>query len=75
MKPHQPAGCTAPGDVRRGAPGAACYNGGSPHGAGRAAGGENPMRTSTIDQAVCALKRGEAVIFPTETVYGLGVSV
>mgnify|MGYP003102023230 FL=1 len=33
------------------------------------------MRTSTIDQAVCALKRGEAVIFPTETVYGLGVSV
>lgn len=30
---------------------------------------------STISQAVAALKRGEAVVFPTETVYGLGVSV
>lgn len=28
-----------------------------------------------IDQAACALKRGEAVIFPTDTVYGVGVSV
>lgn len=33
------------------------------------------MRTSTIDQAARALRQGEAVIFPTETVYGLGVSV
>ena len=33
------------------------------------------MRTSTIDQAADALRQGEAVIFPTETVYGLGVSV
>ena len=29
----------------------------------------------SFDEAVCALKRGKAVIFPTETVYGLGVSV
>ena len=32
-------------------------------------------RSSTKHEAVAALKRGEAVIFPTETVYGLGVSV
>ena len=30
---------------------------------------------STMHKAVAALKRGEAVVFPTETVYGLGVSV
>lgn len=29
----------------------------------------------SLDEAASALKRGEAVIFPTETVYGLGVSV
>ena len=28
-----------------------------------------------IDRAACALKRGEAVIFPTDTVYGVGVAV
>lgn len=28
-----------------------------------------------IDQAVAALRRGEPAIFPTDTVYGLGVSV
>ena len=33
------------------------------------------MRTSTIDQAARALRQGEAAIFPTEPVYGLGVSV
>ena len=33
------------------------------------------MQTSTIDQAANALKRGRAVIFPTDTVYGLGVAV
>lgn len=33
------------------------------------------MQTSTIDQAASALKRGRAVIFPTDTVYGLGVAV
>lgn len=33
------------------------------------------MQITTIGQAVCALQRGEAVIFPTETVYGLGISV
>lgn len=32
-------------------------------------------RTATIGEAVRALERGEAVVFPTETVYGLGVSV
>lgn len=31
--------------------------------------------SSTKHEAIAALKRGEAVIFPTETVYGLGVSV
>lgn len=31
--------------------------------------------TSVFSEAVAALKRGEAVVFPTETVYGLGVSV
>lgn len=29
----------------------------------------------TIEQAVCALQDGKAVIFPTDTVYGVGVSV
>lgn len=29
----------------------------------------------TLHDAACALKRGEAVVFPTDTVYGLGVSV
>lgn len=29
----------------------------------------------SLDEAASALKRGEAVVFPTETVYGLGVSV
>ena len=33
-----------------------------------------PLSSSKLE-AVAALKRGEAVIFPTETVYGLGVSV
>lgn len=31
--------------------------------------------SSTKHEAIAALRRGEAVIFPTETVYGLGVSV
>ncbi|OUO88315.1 threonylcarbamoyl-AMP synthase [Gordonibacter sp. An230] len=30
---------------------------------------------TTLDAAACALRRGEAVIFPTDTVYGLGISV
>ncbi|MFR3091821.1 MAG: Sua5/YciO/YrdC/YwlC family protein [Eggerthella lenta] len=34
-----------------------------------------PPLSSSKREAVAALKRGEAVIFPTETVYGLGVSV
>lgn len=32
-------------------------------------------QTCSIEQAAAALKRGEPVIFPTDTVYGLGVSV
>ncbi|MFQ7971583.1 MAG: L-threonylcarbamoyladenylate synthase, partial [Eggerthella lenta] len=31
--------------------------------------------SSTKHEAIAALRRGEPVIFPTETVYGLGVSV
>ena len=31
-----------------------------------------PPLSSSKREAVAALKRGEAVIFPTETVYGLG---
>ena len=34
-----------------------------------------PPLSSSKREAVAALKRGEAVILPTETVYGLGVSV
>lgn len=30
---------------------------------------------ATIDQAACALKGGKAAIFPTDTVYGVGVAV
>ncbi len=33
------------------------------------------MRLTTINETVTALRRGQAAIFPTETVYGLGVSV
>lgn len=32
-------------------------------------------KSCTIDEAAAALKRGEPIIFPTETVYGLGVAV
>lgn len=31
--------------------------------------------TSTMQETVAALKRGDAALFPTETVYGLGVAV
>ncbi|WP_080798818.1 L-threonylcarbamoyladenylate synthase [Arabiibacter massiliensis] len=34
-----------------------------------------PAPSSVLREAAAALDRGEAVIFPTETVYGLGVSV
>ena len=33
------------------------------------------IQPSTIEEAAAALLRGEAVVFPTDTVYGLGVSV
>lgn len=33
-----------------------------------------PVR-ATFEEAACALKRGQAVVFPTDTVYGLGVSI
>ena len=33
------------------------------------------MRESTVDEAAEALRRGQAVVFPTDTVYGLGVAV
>ena len=33
------------------------------------------MQSNTKREAVAVLRRGEAVVFPTETVYGLGVSV
>ena len=33
------------------------------------------IRESTVDEAAEALRRGQAVVFPTDTVYGLGVAV
>lgn len=33
------------------------------------------VRSSTIEQAASALLRGDAAIFPTDTVYGVGVAV
>lgn len=33
------------------------------------------MSASTIEQAIAALEAGEPVVFPTDTVYGLGVAV
>ncbi len=36
---------------------------------------DGARRAALIDQAASALKRGEAVVFPTDTVYGLGVAV
>ena len=33
-----------------------------------------PVR-ATFEEAADALKRGQAVVFPTDTVYGLGVSI
>lgn len=32
-------------------------------------------RTGSIDEAAAALRRGEPAVFPTETVYGMGVAV
>ncbi|NPD30799.1 threonylcarbamoyl-AMP synthase [Eggerthellaceae bacterium zg-1084] len=32
------------------------------------------MRVTSIDEAACALRAGEAVVFPTDTVCGLGVA-
>lgn len=34
-----------------------------------------PLHVTIKEEAIAALRRGDAVIFPTETVYGLGVSV
>ena len=39
------------------------------------ASGVTPAVSSDVDAAAAALARGEAVVFPTDTVYGLGVSV
>lgn len=33
------------------------------------------MRTNTLEETAAALRRGQAAIFPTDTVFGLGVSV
>ena len=33
------------------------------------------MESCSLDEAACALRRGEVAIFPTDTVYGLGVAV
>lgn len=33
------------------------------------------LQTNTMSEAIAALKRGDAAIFPTETVYGLGLSI